>query len=384
MIRGFIEFIDEFEVRGWTFDSDDPGYHVALEFVRDAELFGSATANVFRDDLLREGIGAGDHGFAHYFRVPLNPSIVRMVRAEGRARDGSRVELPYWLSSPPTAADAPPAPRFSGVASDPAQYPVFVLGSVRSGTTAMVQGLLQIERYRGFGEGHILDLLQPLVLQLEDFYRRKHFDRHRKTMIGRVPIEFVNDGFDHIFVEMIRQLFGNGHWVEKTPNANAIRLAPRFRRIWPNARFIFMRRRALENLASRARKFPLYEFTRNCQEWRNAMQAWLSARIRLRGAAIEIDQLYLARHPDRVAEALHGLLGLDAEETRLLARVLAEMRPEQTASSIDEVLDLTAMSWPAALIDEFNRVCRPVMDQFGYTIDRSYHRDEDGGLVLIR
>jgi hypothetical protein len=384
MIRGFIEFIDEFEVRGWAFDSDDPGRYVMVAFARDAESLGVTTANIFRTDLLRAGMGAGYHGFAHFFRVPLDPSIVRMVRAEGRGGDGSRVELPHWLASPPAPADAKPPPRFSGVTSDAGQYPVFVLGSVRSGTTAMLQGLLKIERYRGFGEGHILDLMQPLVLQVEEFYRLKHLDRQRNTMIGRVPIEFVKDGFDHIFVDLIQQLFSEGHWVEKTPNVNAIRLAPRFRRIWPNARFIFMRRRALENLTSRARKFPAYDFARNCAEWRNAMQAWLSARIRLRGAAIEVDQLCFARHPERVAEALHGLLGLDAEEARLLARVFAEMRPEQTGATIDEVFDLTSVDWSASQIDEFNRVCRPVMEQFGYTTDRSYHRDgNDGGLVLI-
>jgi len=146
-----------------------------------------------------------------------------------------------------------------------------------------------------------------------------------------------------------------------------------------------MRRRALENLASRARKFPEYNFAKNCQEWADAMQAWLSVREQLRGAAIEVDQMYLSGHPQDVAEQVSSFLGLDEVETRVMAQAFAHDWPQRTAASVDDVLELNTMGWVEPWIAEFERVCAPLMDQFGYTTDASYHRDgiDGGGLVVI-
>jgi len=114
------------------------------------------------------------------------------------------------------------------------------------------------------------------------------------------------------------------------------------------------------------------------------MQAWVDVRTSLRGAALEIDQLTLARHPGRVANALQGLLGLDTDATDLVTRTLTRTRVEQTGASIDEVLDLDATGWSAAQIEELKNVCGPTMERFGYTMDHSYYRDrDDRGLVVV-
>jgi hypothetical protein len=382
MIRGVIDLIDRSKVQGWAFDTEDPSHHLKIEFVRDGDSFGTTTANVLRPDLAKAGFGAGDHGFVHRFPPSLNPSIVGAVQAKACARDGTRFELPRRLARLPELAATPP--HFPGLSSDTAQFPVFVLGVVRSGTSAIARGIRELNQYRGFSEGHLLDLLLPLVRQLHESYRQKQEPRQQDTMVAHVPMQFFNDGFNHIFVVLAQQLFPAGRWVEKTPIWENIVLAPRFRRIWPNARFIFMRRRPLENLRSRARKFPSFDFVPCCKEWRNMMQAWIDVRSNLRGAALEIDQLTLARHPERVANAVQTLLGLDADATDQVTRTLSRTRVEQTGDSIDEVLDLAATGWSAAQIEELKNVCGPMMEQFGYTIDRSYYRDsDDSGLVVI-
>jgi hypothetical protein len=389
VIRGYLEGVDRFQARGWAFDPDDPGRHLELEFVLNTKHLGTVAADLFRQDLVGAGIGDGDHGFVFTFPAPLDAAELHDVRAHTRMADGSRIELPQLEpeEAPVAEPTSPPALRFSGAASDPTQYPVFVLGSARSGTSAMARALLKIERYRGYEEGHMLDLLAHWVERLGKFYALKYDETlpGRNTMIEQVPIGFFLDGLNHIFVELIRQLLGEGHWIDKTPNSDTIYLAPRFLEIWPNARFVFMRRRALENLASRARKFPEYNFATNCQEWKSAMEAWLSVRDQLRGAAIEVDQMYLSRHPQEVADQLRVLLDLDEVETRVIAQSFAHDRPQRTAATLDNVLDLNTMDWAEPWIAEFNRVCGPLMEQFGYTTDASYHRDgiAGGGLVLI-
>jgi hypothetical protein len=390
VIQGYLEVIDQFQARGWAFDPDDPDRYLELEFVLNTQHLGAITADLFRQDLVSVGIGKGDHGFVFNFPTPLDAAELDEVRTHARAADGGRIELPRLL--PPEAEPAEePAPatllQFAGLASDPSQFPVFVLGSARSGTSAMLQALLKIERYRGYEEGHLLDLVAHWGERLRNFYALKHDETlpGRSTMIEHVPRQYLQDALNNVFVELIRQLFGEGPWVDKTPNSDAIYLAPRFREIWPNARFVFMRRRALENLASRARKFPEYNFAKNSLEWKDAMQAWLAVRDQLQGAAIEVDQMYLSRHPQDVAGQLRGFLDLTEVETRVVAQAFAHDRPQRTASSLDDVLELATIGWADPWIVEFERVCRPLMDEFGYTSDRSYHRDgiDGGGLVVL-
>jgi len=392
VITGFLEVIDEFQARGWAFDPDHPDRYLELDFILNAQRIGTATADLFRHDLVSVGIGSGDHGFVFNFPTPLDPEQLDTIRVQVWAPDGSRAVLRRLAPTEAGPADEEPAPapalRFSGITSDPGQYPVFVLGSARSGTSAMAQALLKVKRYRGFEEGHMLDLLAHWAAQLHKFYNLKYDETvaGRNTMVEQVPQQYLDDALNHVFVDLTRELFGEGYWVDKTPNSDAIHLAPRFRDLWPNARFIFMRRRALENLASRVRKFTVYDFAKNCREWTDAMQAWLSVRDELQGAAIEVDQMYLSRHPQQVADQLRGFLGLDEIETRVLAEALAHDRPQRTATTLDEVLELNKMGWSEAWIEEFDVVCREVMDEFGYTTDGSYHVDgiDGGGLVVIK
>jgi len=397
VIRGWLEAVDRFQARGWIIDGDDPASHIQLEFLLHDRLIGTAVADIYRPDLVNDGIGEGDHGFIFNFPALLTDDEVQEVEVRARAANGARVELQRLQQAPEpdvVAADADAGTsesaseaHFPGISIDPEQYPVFVLGAARSGTSAMASGLMQTRRYLGYEEGHILDLLAHWTERLRRFYDLKYDDTlpGRNTMIEHVPMEFMQEGLIHVFVEMIRQLFGTGYWLEKTPNSDSIHLAPRFLEIWPNARFIFMRRRALENIASRARKFPQYNFAKNCHEWHDAMEAWLSVRDRLQGAAIEVDQIYLGRHPNQAAEGVSAFLNLDDVEKRLLAQGFAHERPQRTAETLDEVLDLAAMGWHESWIAEFDRVCRPLMEQYGYTTDASYHRDgiEAGGFVVI-
>ena len=397
VISGYLEAINEFQARGWAFDADDPGGYVELEFVLNGELIGSIAADLFRQDLVTVGLGGGDHGFVFNFPTPLDAGDLDEVRVRVRTRgpDGSRIELERLAPAAESrAAAAEPEPAGAAALLRGHDQRCHAVSGVRglrldarSGTSAMAQALLKIDRYRGYNEGHILDLLAHLSERLRTFYNLKYDDTlpGRNTMIEQVPIEFLQDTFNHIFIDMIRRLLGEGYWVDKTPNSDSIYLAPRFLELWPNARFIFMRRRALENLASRSRKFPEYNFAKNCQEWKDAMQAWLSVRDQLHGAAIEVDQMYLSHHPQEVADQLRSFLGLSDVETRVVTQAFAHDRPQRTAATVDDVMELAAMGWNDGWMAEFERVCRPVMDAYGYTADASYHRDgiDGGGLVVL-
>jgi hypothetical protein len=62
----------------------------------------------------------------------------------------------FWTDSPdrqPITADG--------------AFPVFVVGAARSGTSALFAALTQTTRYRGFGEGHLLDIAAKLNAEIK-------------------------------------------------------------------------------------------------------------------------------------------------------------------------------------------------------------------------
>ncbi|WP_170831328.1 glycosyltransferase family 4 protein [Jannaschia faecimaris] len=81
-IRGNIDGFQDNEIVGWVAPAD--GSHLSVGAYTSHGLVAQASANVFRGDLLAEGIGLGDYGFC----IPLTDAIRDSV-----ARQGGMVEL---------------------------------------------------------------------------------------------------------------------------------------------------------------------------------------------------------------------------------------------------------------------------------------------------
>ena len=345
-------------------------------------------ADLYRVDLEKDGIGTGDHAFIFNFANRLSDDDLSKVSARVVREDGTPEPLPILPDAArvlPQRLFARTPLEFRGMKSDDHQAPIFVLGTARSGTSAMAQALLKL--FPGHMEGHFIDLLAHLAVVTNRFYEQNADEMavDKYTMVSAVPVKYVHHALDAMFVKIIQDIFPPGRWVEKTPNSNMIHLAPRLRNIWPNSRFIFMKRRFLENLQSRMRKFPNYDFERNCQEWSTAMAAWHRVRSYLAGSALEIDQDYLSTKPEEVASALHEFLDLTEMEDRRLGQALRSDRPERTSESTDHYVDLAGMGWTEPQIEEFKRTCLKWMDAFGYSTDGAYFKlgSENQRLVLV-
>ena len=63
LLEGFVEAVDQFQIRGWALDPTSPNDHLNIEIFLDEELLASSTASLFRDDLKQAGLGEGDHAF---------------------------------------------------------------------------------------------------------------------------------------------------------------------------------------------------------------------------------------------------------------------------------------------------------------------------------
>jgi len=367
-IRGFVEFANPEVVRGWAFDPEDPSarLNVVARIGADVEVTGCASAP--RSDLLAAGIGDGAHGFV----IDLPSRGVSDIASETvevyALSDGRSCRLPR-ISSASELGPEIVSESFYPV-SDLSQYPVFILGAARSGTSAMTLGLLSTGGYEGSGEGHLLPIADALLGAVQRYY-----DGHRAlafdTSLRRVPSDtfyrFIRRGVVHL----TQSLFPTGKWLDKTPTVEMVRAAPLFLELFPKARFIFMKRRVIENVLSRRRKFPLENTEAHYSDWVAVMKDWLTVREILGASALEIEHRTLALYPSLVSAQVGEFLGLSSEERSKLDSGL-RLHPEQTDTFFGATYSLGSLALPDTDEAKLRAVCDQLMFSFGYTYDASY------------
>ena len=393
-LRGGVGPLAPYKVHGWAYDPAAPEARLRAELLLDGEPIGTTTAELFRPDLQTAGIGDGQYGFAFNTdrKMPIETPERVTVRLSNPATGlefllRPRSSVPGTAPPPsrpaakppqtPAAPRKPAAPATVTLATLPEgapQRPVFVLGAARSGTSAMAQALFRNTRYVGHGEGHLLDMAPHLLGAVAKHYAERAGERRAgiNTMIAAVPPERVVEAIGEALAAVTRGLFPGGYWLDKTPGHPMIEAVPALIRIWPEARFIFMRRRAIENIASRGRKFPKEGFASACRRWADSLRAWSEVRGALAGRAIEVDWLLMAREPDRVALAVATLLDLDADEGRRLRQALQVDLPERTSDRFAEVLDGLPEEMDAEQRRAFEEIALPWMERCGYALDASY------------
>ena len=131
MLRGSFGPVHPFQVKGWAYDSDDLSASLDIEVQLDGQTIGITTAEVATEDPRLAGL-AGNHGFILATKQAL--PIAELHRLTVTARGAGRHALRLDHAVPPR-----PILRYPLPASDPSQHPVFILGSVRSGTTAIME-----------------------------------------------------------------------------------------------------------------------------------------------------------------------------------------------------------------------------------------------------
>lgn len=377
MITGFLESVDQFQVRGWAYEAECPDAFLNVEVFCNGRYLGTATANLYRDDLERAAIGCGNHAFIFNLEGKLAEANFAQIKTFAVAPAGQKSELP--INTQPTTESQTSLPKleFEGITCDDKKNPVFVLGAARSGTSAAAQALLGLPRFEGAEEGHTLDLLAHFAVCLDNFYNTKADELGRNTMLARVPQKYFDDAIDHMFRDLAEKYYRRAYWVEKTPNSNLVYIAPRLLKIWPKAKFVFMKRRGIENIRSRERKFPKIEFTTHCREWASAMTAWRLVGSQLRGRAIEIDQLCLVQQPRAAAVQLGRFLELDEIEIDRVSQYFSVERPQRTEMNFSSVLDPNVVDWDTTKWSTFSEICAESMRAFKYGFGSDYYEAGD-------
>ena len=183
------------------------------------------------------------------------------------------------------------------------RHPVFITGSVRSGTSALVDVMWQIG-YEGFGEGQFLSLLH-----YTDAVVDQHYDRFPSTdpgvLLGCINRWDLKRRLFETFRTVVNDLNPKDPWFDKTADPGMILASPILRKLWPGSVFVFAKRRGIENVISRMKKFPGESFENHCAGWAGSMAEWRNIRQQLPpGCFIEVEQRDMIQQPERTARSL--------------------------------------------------------------------------------
>lgn len=251
--------------------------------------------------------------------------------------------------------------------------PLFIVGAKRSGTTAMLRACKTVLGYSGSVEGHVWQSLSVLKTHFRDLIR-DFGGEDVKGIQGFSVITMRHDDLIGTYAALLWErhvaMYGDGPLVDKTPDPAMIRACPVIKHHIPDARFIFMKRRGIENVLSRGRRFPEQPFEAACKAWAQSMEAWLYVRERLGGDYLEIDRRDLLVDPLRTAAAIAKFL--DAGPTDKLAQFFTQTFAEATtpAQSTDYIA-LDKADWTDEQKNIFAETCGAAMRCFGYEMEGS-------------
>jgi hypothetical protein len=396
VIRGYLEAFSADSAQGWALDDADPTARLAVRILLGSRVIAHGKTSEPRQDL--QIWGGGNYGFSLDFSAPLSEEEVSVVVAEAAPLGSDQWQfLPRFAGSPAAAVEemvSPPtdsglvtaAPaRGAHWSDDPHRtdrhseesLPVFITGSVRSGTSALFAALAAATRYRGFYEGHVLDLAAGLAAAVEAHFHEKHAFLPDAAIADFHLGRYRRDRFDVALRALLRQLargFTTAFWADKTPSIEMVRSVPLLAQTWPGARVIFMMRRGLENVMSQQRKFPGASFEESCLRWANLMAEWRRVRLLIPGKFIEVEQRSLLDDPRGTAQQVGALLQLDDGEIAGLADGLARLRIEVTDPAARVIADFADTGWSDEMIAIFRRICGPEMEAYGYSYDGWYRR----------
>lgn len=246
---------------------------------------------------------------------------------------------------------------------------VFILGSTRSGTSVLRNALWQT-RYKGPGEGHLIGLVRRIDMEIKNYYRSNREATKQGTFLSVVTEAELRGLFIRLFSKLYRDVSGSNYVVDKTPTIEPILSLNIINDIWPDAQFVFCRRRGIDNIISKQRKFPQTRFVDHCVEWAKLLDLWDDSKTKLAGRWLEVEHYDLEKDPGATATRLAFFLNLDPEEEQRIHECFTGERPERTHGVVKgSFTPLTETSWTSAERLQFMEICSETMQRRGYGLE---------------
>jgi plasmid stability protein len=293
------------------------------------------------------------------------------IRPAGAMRPGFGLFRPNESEDAPTSVDRDAAEAARAGADS---GPVLVLGMPRSGTSAMSATLKAVGRYEGFPEGHFLAIHKDVSEAIRSYYQKhEHVRAFDQFLINRIAADDVVRSCARAIAELVDKAHGTLRWIDKTPGGWIVDAVPAIASALPQARFVFVRRRALETVRSARLKFSGVEFAELCRWWAGVNRRWLEVKPAVHGRTAEVEHRDMVEKPLEVAADVGQLLGFSPQQIERVAEELRTRFPEKTPGLDYGPAALDQMGWTAAEVATFREICGPLMDRLGYGYGISYY-----------
>ncbi len=240
---------------------------------------------------------------------------------------------------------------------------LFVVGTTRSGTSALRNALTET-RYTGHGEGHTIGLLGALYEAIE-----RNFEEYKEALkFGTMLADWKRDLFwkdiVNAYVRQIRLQFPGGFYLDKTPNILPLKYAKLIEASLDGSRFIFCRRRGIDNIISKQRKWPDVSFHEHCTEWSDIIEHWDRLKGELKSPILEIDFYEMFAERELLATRIADFLELPEDERARFYEHLVQTQP-----AAHPWVPLSQSGWSDEKVRTFLDACRPVMDRYNYGLE---------------
>ncbi|MEY2641050.1 MAG: hypothetical protein RL150_443 [Candidatus Parcubacteria bacterium] len=254
--------------------------------------------------------------------------------------------------------------------------PIFITGSVRTGTSILTRALVDGAGIPGYAEGCITDIFGSFVRMVDIKYAR----RSREIAQGSIMLERIDqEKLKKSLAQWFKELYDaripfRGMWVDKTPDNDTVLALPYLLQAWPDATCIIMKRRPIENIASRLRKFPHLSFEQHCIALRDVLVNMQRACERLpKDRYLVLDQYDIATKPQQTAKAIGIFLNLSIPQIEKMATIFEHRRPEFTGGDEQLLRSLEEMPWTPEQKTFFLDTFAELMPAFGWGLETTYY-----------
>lgn len=247
--------------------------------------------------------------------------------------------------------------------------PIFILGNPRTGSSTVSDCLRELLGIQGYHEGQFNNL--------------KEYEANKDIAIGNINRELFFNNILHSFKNTYESLFDDSqkYWIDKTPDSNLYEIK-QILYLWPDSKFIMLKRRSLENIKSRLIKFPSDDFQYHCQSWNNIMQNWYHLdKTLLKDNFIEIEHYDMLFNIEKVAKDITSLLPDYKDKEEQIISFFQTNYNQSTTGKKPEIVDIDTIGWTDDQKMIHHKTCGETLNLYNYSLDKNYflkHEDKNG------
>lgn len=247
---------------------------------------------------------------------------------------------------------------------------VFVLGAPRSGTSA-VRSAIYETRYKGPGEAHTVGLLKSIVDHAIDYAAKAEAAKAGGNLLASITTDLIISSLCNAYVEMINRAHPTDYFIDKTPSLGPIQALELVDRYLPiPVRFLFCKRRGVDNIQSNSRKWPDRVFGERCQEWASIIDLWDITSPKISSPVMEVEFYDLNYRRRETTIRIADFLQVTTAEQQAMANFLEKNSPERTVEMADGIgQPLSATGWTDSEKEQFVSLTGATMKRSGYGLE---------------